>query len=297
MIPRYIRSCILCPRFRQNECVRASHMWGDTRRLGEIALEVGYRRNLVDLLARLGRDPSELEQGIHAHKLLEEKRGVLKDPRALIKSLMRGRPVPFTARFCSRYYGFRTQPDVVFFELKRGREDDRLTVVVVEDKRVPRKSYWTQVYTTALVLTDYGCLMMPAVPQDREDALFTNGEFMEGGTYLYDFLVERLGLKTRPRVEVYCTLNPYKDFRNPVDNPLPSMLFSRDHQVLLSMGGKQLHLMHWRKRIIDAVNRMKPSLLVEAKQTRFTTRRRRGMRIAAELDDKLSLYVPADNRI
>lgn len=287
--PNWVRSCVLCQRYRDGECIPASAMWGDKTRLDIIVLQLAYKRRLAEIFRQFRKDFLEVERGREAHENLENRRQVVRSLPELLKRLQSGVVnVPFTARGCSRYYGQRCLPDVVYFTLRRDRPVPVLDVVIVEDKKEFRPTYLLQLYSMGVIFTDFHVMAQAApVGEPRADL---EREFMESGVFLYEFLKEQLGL-AELRVDVYVSLNVYEDAKTPTDKPVFRTLFSRDFKIVSEMERQFLSARRRRNDIIRAIAGKRP-YVVPLEQTHFTTRPRRRARVVSRLDERYTLYVP-----
>jgi hypothetical protein len=263
-------------------------MWGDRKRLDLITLQLVYKRKLPSIYGQLGKDFKEVELGREAHEMLQKARGVIFSLTELVERLRRGDiNVPFTARACSRYYGQRCLPDVVYFTLRRDLPVPVLEVCIVEDKKEFRPTYMLQLYAMAIIFTDFHVMVQAAPDETLADL---EREFIDNGTFLYDFLKKELDINEL-RVDVYISLNVYKDSAKPIDKPLFKDLFSRDFKVDPRFYSQFLSARRRRNEIIKAMERKLP-YLISSRQTHFTTRPSRRGRAVWKLDDKYRLYLP-----
>ncbi|MBI2185380.1 MAG: hypothetical protein HYU39_10550 [Thaumarchaeota archaeon] len=289
--PTWIRSCVLCQRWRDGECIPASAMWGDKKRLDELVLQLTYRRPLERVLKQQGKRFEEVEAGRRAHLALEQRRHVLRRLSDLVEKIKanQGKPIPFTCRACSRFYGQRSQPDALYLNLQSSNSKGALEVTIVEDKHVFRPTYMLQLYAMGLIFSDpYVMVQRPVstshTASDIEDI------FMDDGILLYDYLKDRMGLEEL-RVNVYISLNAYVDAEKPKDEPLFRALFSSDFKLVPEMEKAFLSTRRRRNIIIKALEKKKP-YLIPTSQTHFTTRPRKKSKIVEKLDDKFFLYLP-----
>jgi hypothetical protein len=287
--PNWVRSCVLCQRYKDGECIPASAMWGDKKRIDTVILQLAYKKKLSEIYRERGKDFAEVERGRQAHESLERRRRVIEDLSEVVERLRKGdAKVPFTARACSRYYGQRCLPDVVYFTLRQEGRVPELDVHIVEDKKEFRPTYLMQLYAMGIIFTDFHVMVQAKAKE--EPATDLEREFMENGVFLYDFLKKRLDLRDL-RVNVFVSLNVYGDTRQPVDNPLFTDLFSSDFKVDPKFEKSFLSTRRRRNEIIKALEKGKP-YVVSPKQTHFTTRPRRKSKVVARLNDKYTLYLP-----
>ena len=251
-IPQRLTSCVVCG--ARDQCVRASHLWGvrhSQDRLKQVIDEIRYNRSLA---------PSEeLEEGRKAHELLEQRRKVEKDLRAIIEKInSRQEPFYMTATFCSPTFGgLRCQPDAVYVESK----GNSLRLLIIEDKTTNQPRYYTQLYAEAVILTDRQCLAAPAF---QRDVIGIGGRTDERRLPFYSQLE---GFET---FLIDASLNPYGSLEIIRDQPLSPIRFSENFHMLPGIERKYFAVTQSKKAIMKALKHPQYVEVVPSTQMKFT---------------------------
>lgn len=249
-------SCIVCG--VRDQCLRVSHLWGvrhSPERLRQVIDEIRYNRSMLET--------TELRRGRKAHELLEQRRGIEKDLRAIFQKInQRSEPFYMSATFCSPTFGgLRCQPDAIYVEPK----GNSLRLLIIEDKTTNQPRYYTQLYAEAVILTDMHCLVAPAFERER---LGVGGRSEERRVPFFprlsgfeNFLVE-------------AALNPYGTLESLRDRPINPIRFSENFHMLPGVERKYFAVTLSKKKIMKALKHPQFVEVERSSQMRFTRRGR-----------------------
>lgn len=239
-LPASMSTCLICS--MRTECIRCSALAQNDRR---------HPEKLRDLVVReiyRNTEPTEaMLKGTADHKILEEKRNVDTNPESIIRRIRNRETFYWSMMMCSVRYGLRGTMDAVLTDW----QGDVLRFLIIDDKVFVKGSYFVQTWAYGMMLSDPYCLYTKS--RDGE------GEEVERKPFYdaigYDF----------SSVEVWTTLNPYRQGGQVVDRPLPAKPFSKAR--IFVDKGLVFAVLKSKRKILNAFS--EPALLAATQQMRF----------------------------
>ncbi len=239
-LPPSMSNCLTC--VMRPECIRCSALAQNDRR---------HPEKLRDLVVReiyRNTEPTEaMLRGTEDHKTLERMRSVDTDPDSIIKRIRNKDTFYWSMTMCSVRYGLRGTPDAVLTDW----QGDTVRFLIIDDKVFLKGSYFVQLWAYGMVLSDPFCLYTRS--RDGE------GEEVDRRPF-YPALGENLDT-----IEIWTTLNPYKQGDGVVDRPIPAKPFSRG-RVFVDKG-LVFAVLRSKRKILNAFS--EPALLAATKQMKF----------------------------
>ncbi|HZW85518.1 MAG TPA: hypothetical protein VFE91_06435 [Nitrososphaerales archaeon] len=251
-IPPSMTSCSICS--IRTECIRCSAL-----------SQVDPKRpdKLRDLVAReiyRDKEPTQaMLQGTADHKELEGRRKADTDPESVIERIKRKETFYFSLSFCSVRYGLRGTVDAVLVDWQR----NNLRFLIIDDKTHVSGHYFRQIWAYGMILSDPNCLYTKSIDGEGEEV--ERKPFYPAIGDIFDTL------------EIWTTLNPYKQQGRVVDRPLPAKPFPRAR--IFVDKGLVFAVLRLKRKIIEAFS--EPALLAATQQMKF---KRSG--------NQLELYLP-----
>ena len=258
-VPPSLVNCMICP--IRMECIRCSSLAQNDRKHPEKLRELVVRN--IYRTAPSPEDQARMDAGTAAHLELEERRQVDTNPESVIRRIRNKETFYFSVSICSVRYGLRGTVDAVLVDW----QDRTLRFLIIDDKPFAKGSYFVQIWAYAMILSDPNCLFTRQLDGEGEET--ERKPFYPAVGEIFD------------DIEIWTTINPYKQNNQIVDRPLPAKPFSRG-RVFVDKGLVFAVLRYIRK-ILDAY--AEPALLAADKQMKF---KRSG--------NQLVLYEPAHKR-
>jgi hypothetical protein len=239
-LPPSMTSCLVCT--MRQECIRASALAQNDpkhpEKLRDLVVREIYRKT----------EPTEaMLRGTADHKELEERRKVDTDPESIIRRIRSKETFYWSMTMCSVRYGLRGTPDAVLTDW----QGDVLRFLIIDDKVFVKGSYFIQTWAYGMILSDPYCLYTKS--RDGE------GEEVDRRPF-FPAIGEDFS-----SVEVWTTLNPYKQGNQVVDRPLPAKPFSKSR--IFVNKSFVFAVLRSKRKILNAFS--EPAVLAATQQMKF----------------------------
>ncbi len=188
-----------------------------------------------------------MDAGTAAHKDLEIRRAVDTDPESVIRRIRNKETFYFSLSFCSVRYGLRGTVDAVLVDW----QGDNLRFLIIDDKVFAKGAYWKQIWAYGMILSDPNCLYTKSMDGEGEE-IERKPLYLAIGD-VFDTL------------EIWTTLNPYKQGDRIVDRPLPAKPFSKG-RVFVNKAFI-FAVLRAKRKILDAYE--EPAILAATQQMKF----------------------------